>query len=200
MSSLARRRIVPRAAHDLAKVVAADASHITVQTAQGETLRAKRAASCLVPPAAGDEVSVFAPGDGRAFITAILVRSEGQGVDIEVEGDLRIRANGAMSLASKTIAVSAEQGSFVLSRLTVLAGSLLASGGAVQLAVTTVDAVVDRLSQTVNRCYRTVRELDHLRAERIDYRAEQEMCLRSENFLVGARQLAKLDAEQIHIG
>lgn len=201
MSNLARRRIVPHATHESATIVAVEASHLTVQTSRGETMRAQRAASCLVPPAAGDEVSLFVPGDGRAFVTAILVRAgEARGVDIDVDGDLRIRAKGSLSMASQKLSMSAEEGSFVLSKLTVLAGSLLASGGAVQLAVRTVDSVCDRLSQTVKRCYRKVQELDHLRAERADYRTEQEMVLRSENFLVGARKLAKLDAEQIHIG
>jgi len=199
MSNVARKRIVPQAGYEVATVTAVDAAEVTVLTARGETC-ARRAASCLVPPAAGDEVALFVAGDGRAFVTAILVRAEGSAVDIDVEGDLRIRAGGMMSLASKALSLSAEEGSVVLSRLTVLARSLAASAASVQVAARTVDGVFDRLSQTVKSCFRKVEELDHLRAERVDYRTEQEMCLRSENFLVGARQLAKVDAEQIHIG
>jgi len=139
-------------------------------------------------------------GDARAFVIAILVRAEGAAVDIAVDGDLSIQAGGTLSLVSKVMNLRAPEGSVVVSKLSVLAASVLANAESVQVVARTFDGICERLSQTAKRCFRKIEELDHLRAARVDYRTEQEMCLRSENFLVGARQLAKIDAEQIHIG
>ncbi len=174
-------------------------AEIIVSLARGER-RAARAASCLVAPEAGDEVALVITGEGRVFVIAVLVAAGERGVDIAVEGDLRIRAEGTLSLASKVMNLRAGEGSFVLAKLSVLASTLVASSDSVRVAAKTFDGFVERLSQTAKRCYRKVEEIDQLRAARVDYRTENEMCLRSENFLVGARKLAKVDAEQIHIG
>jgi hypothetical protein len=105
-----------------------------------------------------------------------------------------------MSLASKVVSLRAAEGRVVLSKLTVLASAVLAHSETVRVAAKAFDGFFERVSQTAKICYRKVEEMDSLRAGRADYRTEQEMCLRSENFVVGARNLAKLDAEQIHIG
>ena len=84
--------------------------------------------------------------------------------------------------------------------LALLASTVLAHADGAKIAVKAVDTFCDRLSQTVRRCFRTVEETDQLRAGRLDYRAENEMLLRAENVLAGARKLVKVDGEQIHIG
>ena len=202
--------------YELATVELVEATGITVRAARGER-RAQRAASCLVAPDVGDEVAVMVTGDGRVFVIAVLVRAEERPVEIAVEGDLhisarggscyisategvRIRAEGAMSLVSKALNLRAVEGSVVLSKLTVLASSVLGHSDSVRFAAKAFDSFCDRVSQTAKVWTRKVEELNLLRAGHVDYRTEKEMCLRSENFLVGARVLAKLDAEQIHIG
>jgi Protein of unknown function (DUF3540) len=51
------------------------------------------------------------------------------------------------------------------------------------------------------RSYRTVTEMDQLRAERIDHvAAEQAMNLRGKDTLMTAERLVKVDGEQIHMG
>jgi hypothetical protein len=216
MTSVAFKLSHPEPSYRVGTVVATEEGEITVRADDG-VLGAERAASCLVAPAAGDEVAVLITGDGRAFVLAVLVRAGGEAVEIAVKGDLRISAHGGscriaasedvelsadgtMSLVSKVLSLRAVEGSVLLSKLTLLASSVLAHTDGAVVAAKTLDWFCDRLSQTVKRCYRTVEELDLLRAARIDYRTEREMCLRSENFLVGARKLAKVDAEQIHIG
>ena len=191
-------------------------AEILVDTDRGE-LCAERAASCLLAAAAGDEVGVLTTGDGRAFVVAVLVKARSEGTEIAVNGDLRISARGgscridardgvelssegAVSLSSRILGIRAVEGSVVLSSLTLLASSVLAHTDGARVAAKAFDWVCDRFSSTVTRSHRKVEDLDEVRAGRIDYRTENEMCLRSENFLVGARQLAKLDAEQIHIG
>ncbi|MGD0526004.1 MAG: DUF3540 domain-containing protein [Polyangiaceae bacterium] len=214
MSNVARKRSYTT--YEVGTVRAVEDGAITVLTPDGE-LDAERAASCLVPAAVGDEVAVLLAGDGRAFVLAVLVRAGSGAVDLAVKGDLRISAEGGtcriqgtegvaiasegtVSLASRLLSLRAAEGNLVVSALTVLASSVLAHTDRAHMAAKALDWVCDRVSSTVRRSYRKVEELDQVRAARIDYRTEQEMCLRSENFLVGARKLAKLDAEQIHIG
>ena len=84
--------------------------------------------------------------------------------------------------------------------LAVLASTVLAHADSARVAMKTVDSFCDRLSQTVKNCLRTVEETDQLRAGRLDYRTDNEMVLRAENVLASARNLVKVDGEQIHIG
>ena len=202
MRSLSRQRTRPEASYEVATVAAVAGSAITVRTSWAEFV-ADRAASCLVAPEPGDEVAVVTTPDDRAFVIAVLVRPDSDAkrpTEIAVEGDLRITAGGTMSLASKVLNVHAVEGSFVLSKLTVLASSVLGHSESVRIAAKVLESFCERVSQTAKTWNRKVEELDMLRAGHIDYVTDHEMCLRSENFLVGARDLAKLDAEQIHIG
>jgi hypothetical protein len=196
-------------------VLAVEEKAIGVQTEDG-IVTATCATSCLIEPTEGDEVALFLPGDGRTFVTAVLHRTEPGAANIAIDGDLHISASGRcriegargmdlasddhVSVVSKLLSLRAKAGNVLISDLTVLASAILAHADTGRIATKALDWVSDRFSATVKRSYRKVTELDQVRAARIDYRTEQEMCLRSENFLVGSRQLAKLDAEQIHIG
>jgi hypothetical protein len=216
MSNVALKLSHSEAVYRVGVVGRAQGTELSVHTDDGE-LHAERAASCLVAAAVGDEVAMLVTGDGRAFVTAVLVRAESGAVEIAVDGDLRISAEGgscriaatdevevssggAMSLASRLLSVRAVEGSVVLSSLTLLASSVLAHTDGARIAAKAIDWVCERVSASVKRSHRKVEDLDELRAGRVDYRTENEMCLRSENFLVGSRQLAKVDAEQIHLG
>ena len=60
--------------------------------------------------------------------------------------------------------------------------------------------MVERISVDAKRSYRTVSEIDQVKAEQIDYAAETIMNLHGKNTLVTAEELVKLDAAQIHVG
>lgn len=200
MSNVARKRIVPEARYEIGTVVLVDEHEIAVETPRGER-RALRAASCLVAPAAGDEVALLVSGDGRAFVIAVLDQPNHAGVEISVEGDLRISARGgSCSITSKELNLEATAGNVVLSKLTLLAGEIVAHSRSAHVVVKAIDAFCERLSQTAKRCYRTVEEIDVLRARHADYRTEKEMSLRSEHFLVDARKLVKVDGQELHLG
>jgi len=57
-----------------------------------------------------------------------------------------------------------------------------------------------RFSQRVKNAYRRVEGMDQLRAQHIDHAADKTMSLRGENTLMTAKQLVKVDGEQIHMG
>jgi hypothetical protein len=105
-----------------------------------------------------------------------------------------------VSLVGKRLEVNAAEGSVVVQRLAFLGDAVRAEIDRIKLLATSVDSVLERLTQRVKRAYRTVEETDQLRAERIDYTADKTMSLHAENALVTADELVKMDAEQIHLG
>jgi hypothetical protein len=216
MSNLARKLVRQREIVQKAgTVVALSEGRLTVATEDGE-LEAKRAASCLAAPAVGDTVLV-ALTEGATYVLAILERCDEAGTCVSVEGDLTIRlptgrlrvaaqegidlaAGKRMSLLAGELDVRAGTGTVVLQQLSFLGRSVLAEVERLKHMGGTFDSVVERVTQKVKRSYRRVEEIEQVRAERIDYAAERNMSLRGANTLITAKELVKLDGEQIHLG
>lgn len=178
---------------------------------------ARRATSCLLDPVLGDRVLLVLFGDGSAFVLAVLERTEEGPATASMDRDLTLRvpggslnlvakdgvgivSTGDVSIVGASLDVKAGEGRVSLERLTVLGRQLLAEVTSVKLVAGAVDTVLDRWVQKVKRAYRTVEELDQVRAKRIDYSAEKTMHLDAENTLVTASELVKLDGEHIHLG
>lgn len=183
-------------------VAAVDRGAVEVWTADG-LMEARRAASCLVAPEAGDLILLGGPTGARPFVLAVLERAGTGATRISVEGDLTavlpsgrftvaatdgvaLASNGAVSIDATRIDARAQEGSLVVSKARLLA--------------TTLDATIERVSQTVKRIFRRVEELEHVRAGQIDVAADGNLRMHGENTLLTARQLVKADGKQIHIG
>jgi len=52
----------------------------------------------------------------------------------------------------------------------------------------------------MKRSFRTVEDIDQLKAKKIDYAAETTMALRAEHAVVHAEELVKVDGKQIQMG
>jgi hypothetical protein len=189
---------------------------LRVRTASGDH-DARRAVSCLVAAEVDDLVLLARTPREGAFILAVLSREGDAATTLAVPGDLAVRVpDGRLTLAanagvdllsanevavtSSAVRVNAVEGSVVVQGLTFLGDVVRAEIDRVKLVAQTFDSVLERLTQKVQRSYRTVTETDQLRAERIDYTADKVMSLRAEHALVTADELAKVDAEQIHLG
>ncbi len=216
MDNLARKLEQQDVIHEVGTIVRADGAALVVRTAAGE-YPGKRAVSCLVEPEVDDAVLVAALPQGRCYVLAVLEREPGAGVKLGADGDLQIRlpegkfavaaqdgvklvSAQEVSVVSGRLNVNAVDGNVVLQRLTYLGRLLRSEVDKVKVLAGSFDTVLDRLSQRVKRCYRTVEEFDQLRAERIDYQANKNMSLHARNALVTAKQLVKVDGEQIHLG
>jgi Protein of unknown function (DUF3540) len=187
-----------------------------VRTASGGR-PTERAVSCLVAPEAGDLVLVArSPGEG-AFVLAVLRRDRSVRTRVAIDGDLDLElASGRLrvaaqegvevlaardvSIAAGGLHVTADEGNVVLRSLSFLGDVVRAEMDAVKVLASRFDAVLERVSQRVQRSYRTVAETDHVRAQRIDYTAEKTASVHGEHTLVTADALVKVDAEQIHMG
>lgn len=182
----------------------------------GSELVARRATSCLVEPEPGDLVLV-ASSAHASYVLAVLEREEGKKATLAADGDLDLRvANGKLSIAAQDgidlatgadasivaarVNVSAVDGNVVVSRLTMLSSFVRAELDKVKLVATTFDSIVERVSAKLKRSYRKVEEIDHVEAEQIDYSAEKLMALRSQNAVVTAEELVKIDGDQVHMG
>lgn len=124
------------------------------------------------------------------------------------EGRLRMAARDGIDLVSpKDVQlVSAEVGihatvaKIVVSELVALGSKAVAEIGNIKLKGSVFDKVFERVSERVQRSFRRVEEIDQLKARQIDHMAEETLSLRSANTVVTAKDLVKVDGEQIHFG
>ena len=163
----------------------------------------RRAVSCLVEPMAGDTVLITGDPDNQLFVIAVLQRADTSSIRISVEGDLTVGISkgrfsvaaghgidlisaGEMTMPSSELTVNASKGNIFFDQLFYLGRFF--------------DAVLERISHKVKRSYRIVEEIDQVRSNMIDYRAAKNMSLRGQNTLVTAKDLVKIDSDQIHLG
>jgi hypothetical protein len=189
---------------------------VQVRTASGEH-EAHRALSCLVAAEVDDVVLVARTPLEGAFVLSVLRRDTDAATTLAVSGDLEVRLpDGRLTFAapdgvdilsaqevnvtSGALRVTAGEGHVVLQGLSFISEAVRAEIDRVKLVAQTFDSVLERLTQKVQRSYRTITETDQVRAQRIDYTAEKTLSLHGEHALVSADELVKVDAEQIHLG
>jgi hypothetical protein len=177
---------------------------------------ARRAASCLIEPAEGDDVLLaIVPGRG-SYIIAVLER-EVEVARLAIEGDLEVQAaSGRVVIAARdgielvstagvgvtadAFKLTARTAEAVVEQLGVIGTVLQAQLGKAKIVAGTIDQAADRVVQRVKRAYRFVSEIEQVRAQRMDLAAEKTMSLHAENTVVTAEELVKVDGGQIHLG
>ena len=180
---------------------------------------ARRAKSCLVAPAAGDVVLCsFGPG-GRYFVLAVLEGPAGEtkATKLEVEGDLdvvvgsgklglraakgvNVASGDEISLVGRALSVSALEGKLFVQKLAYLGDRLKAEIEAVKTVGVTRESIFERVSERVKRSFRTVEDIDQLKANKVDYAAETTLAIRAEHAVLHAEELIKVDGQQIQLG
>jgi hypothetical protein len=204
------------AQQEVAIVVDVAGESIEIESA-GVRSRARRAASCLLAPERGDEVLVAIVEGRPAYVLAILEREGSLPSRVELEGDASITTpRGRLSISSgegidivaekdanvvsNELRVRAVTGHFVVDAIELFSGALSAHVERARSVVKTLDTVAERVVERVQRAYRFVEEVEHVRAERIDYQASKELTIRAENAVIMADELVKVDGSQIHVG
>jgi len=184
------------------------------KSARRGEIRARRAVSCLVEPQLHD--FVMTGGQGRTVYVLAVLERESPDAAISCEGNLDLKVNerfrvvareGVDIVSSKDVNVMATEVGIHASRAKLFASEILAIGSEVLGELANVklrgnffDKVYERVSERVKRSYRRVDEIDQLKAKQMDYMAEETLCLRSENMVAVAKDLVKVDGEQIHFG
>jgi urease gamma subunit len=213
MSNIAIKMDPSRAAYSVGWVTDVRGTDFEVRV-DDVTMQARRATSCLIEPLVRDRVLLVITGEGATFILAILER-EGAETRLSVEGDLeiapagkfRVVASGVsvasseeVALVAPSVTVSAVDGRFAVERLAVAGRHLLEEFVSIKTVSSILETVSDRLTQKVKRAYRTVTDLDQLKAQRIDWSSETTMHLHAENAVVTSDDLVKVDGKHIHMG
>jgi len=210
MESVARKLEVKAVFQEFGEVVAIHAELLTVRTALAD-VTARRAASCLLEPALGDRVLLAAEERGDTYVLALLEQRDPATATISVEGNLLLRSlRGKVSVAAQegVELVSAAAVRILASAvdveaveaLSVLSGAVKAELGKVKMYAATLDSFFERVSLHAKRSFRTIDELDQVKAGHLDYAASGNAHLRGENALISAHDLVKLNGEQVHVG
>jgi hypothetical protein len=198
-------------------VIGAQGERFTVEVSSGR-VTARRAVSCLVAPVEGDRVLLAMEASGRSYVLGVLEHgNEDAKTTLSAEGDLEIRAPsgvcyiagrdgvrvespGEVKIASSALAVSALHGKVVIEKLSFVAKWMLGEMGKLKVLADSVDSVVNRVSQHVERSYRTVTQMDQVKAHQMDYSAEEQIRMHAKNTIVTSDNLVKVDGDQIHFG
>lgn len=220
MNSVAKKQRSQSAVHhERAIVTGAEDGTFSLERAfgSGETWRAVRALSCLVEPILGDLVLVALDDDGRGHVLAVLERTQGAPVELSLEGDVRLRSRagrvqltaaegidlvtgGAAQVVAARLDVTAGEGSFAVRAASFAGDLLVAKIDRIKTTARAIDQVVERFTQRAKTVYRTVEELERLRAKNVDQVASGTMKVHAREAVVTADGLVKMDGEQIHLG
>jgi hypothetical protein len=201
-------------------------AYATVESAAGGALvvrvgdrsvKAQRAVSCLVEPAVGDRVLVALSAE--SFVLAVLVKGEqrGPGVTLSVEGDVTLRARGGklavvaseavtltsgakLELTAPELEVRAMKTSFFSASLSYLGRTIDGEIDRLKLAAQSVDRAVGRVSERIKQSFRTIEEIERVRAKELDVDVEGNVTVHADSTLMSAEKLVKVDGEQIHLG
>jgi hypothetical protein len=184
-----------------------------------KSVAARRAASCLLEPKAGDQVLVAVTDDAHSFVLAVLVQGEreAKGGVLSLEGDITLRAatgkvavvgRDPVTLTSATqvavsapeLAVHALKTSFFSESLSYIGRKLDGEVERIKVVAQVLDSTIDRMSQRLKRSYRNIEEMEHVKAKALDVVVEGNMSVHSDNAVVSADKLVKVDGEQIHLG
>jgi len=196
--------------------VVANGIPILVDTDSGR-YQARRAASCLLECAAGDEVLVCVTDENDAFVLAVLERRESGAATISLPGDLniclpqgkmRLNASGGVSLASPhevsltspRLAVSALHGEVTVNDLSFFGARLAARLDTFTLAARMISSSLGAVYEKIGRVFRKVEEIEQVQAGQLDLQARDSLSLHGRHTMMTADQLVKVDGAQIHLG
>lgn len=176
---------------------------------------ARRAASCLLQPAAGDTV-LAADVEGSLWILAVLVRGDSPaliplpadttlkvaqgGLKLVVQDELTLAAGRQLSAVAPEVSVQAARASFGLGVLQLTAGLVEATVEQVKTAAQFLDTVAERVRLKAGSVHREVEDLEHLQAGQLFYRIKNVLNLRGRHAVMSAESEVRLDGERIHLG
>jgi hypothetical protein len=208
----------------VAEVLAQDGEGLYNLDAGAGRCSARRAASCLLEPAAGDQVACWcsaAPHDGaaapQAFIVAVLVRAApGSASTLALQGDtlidarngtLRLKAAHAIeveapqcTLRTQELDIGARAASLVVDSWHSIAARCAATVGQLRLVGQSLSTVFERQTAHAQSCRRQVDGLDQLEAHTVEHHARDVLHLHGQNLLVNGERLVKVRAAQVHLG
>ncbi|PHM28784.1 DUF3540 domain-containing protein [Xenorhabdus innexi] len=162
--------------------------------------RCQRAVSCLLTPELGDTVLVTQV-EGQHWLLAVLTRPEHQQqAEITVPGDLTLAPQGNLHFNSEELHIDADSGHCHIKKMHYTGESLSAWVTITQLIGNQFESVWQTITQLSHRLFRHTAQTEQVRAGQLDMQADSYLRLHAQNTLMSAKAVAKIDAEQIHVG
>lgn len=200
---------------DTARVIGRDNLEFLLVTAGTLTLRAYKAAGCLLQPEDNDTVLIVRNAQEGNFILTVLVRDQSAG-RVMLPGDTTLCAEGGnLRLAGDTIEIRGEKVAAVMAPAIKLQGvkgealfadlSLTACCAALQagklsLVAATIDTVAERITQRVRDCFRWVARMDSTRAGQVSINATDRFDVSAEDASLVAECDVKIEGDKIRLG
>lgn len=197
-----------------AKVVDAGEDICRLSNTTG-SFTARRAASCLLQPAAGDTV-LAAMVAGSPWILAVLSRGDSPaviplpadstlkvaagGLTFAVRDELTLGAGRQLSVVAPEVSLQAGRASFGVGALQLAAGLVEATVDQVKTAAEFLDTVAKRVRLKAGSVHRQVEDLDHLQAGQLYYSIKNVLNMRGKHAVVSAESEVRVDGERIHLG
>ena len=176
---------------------------------------ARRAASCLLQPAAGDTVLAAVLPDST-WVLAVLVRGDspalvplpadctvkvaGGGLNLTVPDELTLGAGRHFSVVAPEVSLQAARASVGLGALQLAAGLVEATVEHIKTASEFLDTVATRVRLKAGSVHRQVEDLEHLQAGQLYYSIKNVLNMRGKHAVVSAQSEVRLDGERIHLG
>lgn len=176
---------------------------------------ARRAASCLLQPAAGDTV-LLAEAGGSLWVLAVLVRGDSPavlplpadstlkvsqgGLKIAVQEELTLAAGKQLSAVAPEVSVQAARAGFSLGVLQLAAGLVDAAVDQVKTVATLLDTAAERVRLKAGSTHRQVQDLEHVQAGQLNVAVKTVLNLRGKHTVMSAESEVRLDGERIHLG
>ena len=176
---------------------------------EGRGWHCRRAASCLLTPALGDNVLVAGCGH-QLWAIAVLERAEPQSAarlcvtgDLQIEtpsGSLSLHSAQALKLSGDAMTLQANSGDCHVDKMKYSGEELSAFVSISRPVGKRCESLWHSVSQISHSLFRKVRQTEHVRAGQLDYQAEDYARIHARNTLITSKDITKLDSEQIHVG
>ena len=188
----------------------------TIETGSG-IWEARAAVSCLLNPQVGDKVLITAHPAHKAFILAVLerendARSEllfpngvtiksGEGnVNFVAREDINLLSENRIQMISRETGIHSAKAEIAVDEMSFWGKFLDAQVTSIRLLAKGFESVIERLRQRLTRSFRTIEEVEHIKADRYDCQAKSLLSLKGKYSTIVAHEDVKIDAERIHIG
>lgn len=189
-------------------ILGADAGGAPVVTSGDLQLHARRAASCLLEPAAGDSVACLRIAPREVWVMAVLEREEGTPNVVSCPNHMRIAVEGgALELAAARVALQSDELDVATQKTRVATDTADIVGRQLSVVATSIKLVGSALSSVMDRVQhfskhylRTTDGIDRVAATHLECEAKQLLRLEGEHTLVNGRELIKARGAQIHFG
>lgn len=181
------------------------------------TLRARRAASCLLAPEPGDLILASLDMSGAAWILAVLERAgetpsrlsvdgdtvlaaEGGSLTLACGRDMALTCEGSLTSASRQLAIHAERADAAIGVVSLMARTVKTQAKRMRAVARQIETTCRELTERMVRGSRIVEDHHEEQAASKRILVEQTLTLNAKNHTLLAEEEVVVNAERINMG